>query len=160
MPGMRIRTISCIAALSLSLGGPAAHADQNLADAAEQGDLATIERLVQNGTKVDSRLLDGTTALHWAVLRDQVDAARMLLDHGADPAAVNRNGMTPLYLAAQNGNAAMVALLLDAGASPNAVATTGESTLMTAARTGAPDVVELLISRGAQVDARDPHFQQ
>lgn len=160
MPGMQFRTLFCIAAFALSVSGGAAKGNQALADAASRGDLATIETLVQNGTKVDSRLLDGTTALHWAVLRDQVDAAAALLERGADAAATNRNGMTPLYLAVQNGNADMVALLLDAGASPNAVATTGESALMTAARTGAPDVIELLLARGAIVDARDPQFQQ
>lgn len=156
---MPFRTTSRFAFL-LALCAGHALADQGLADAAQSGDLTALQALLDEGSEVDSPLLDGTTALHWAVLRDQLEAAAALLEHGADPMAANRNGITPLYLAAQNGNPAMVEKLLDAGASPLARATTGETILMTAAHTGSPEVLEALLARGAVVDSRDPEFGQ
>ena len=88
---------------------------------------------------------DGTTALHWAVQRDDADARRARCSSaGADARPRNRYGVTPLYLAADNGNAAMVETLLERGADPNTALPEGETALMTAARTG--DVATL---RGA-----------
>lgn len=145
---------------SASLCPPAALADTKLARAAESGDEARLSALLEEGIAIDSRLLDGTTALHWAVLRDQLGSVRFLLEAGADPMAANRNGITPLFLAAQNGNADIAALLLDAGASPHAIGSTGESILMTAVRTGSPALIELLLAHGALVDYREPEFGQ
>ncbi len=52
---------------------------------------------------------DGTTALHWAVDRDDVAVAQMLVRAGANVKAANRYGVTPMYSAAVNGNASMIA---------------------------------------------------
>ena len=47
--------------------------------------------------------------------------AKILLDHGADPNAVNRFGMTPLFEAAMNCKVESVQLLLDHGATVGVV---------------------------------------
>jgi ankyrin len=132
----------------------------DLLQLAERGQAAEISKLLESGVDVDSRLNDGSTVLHWAVLNDQPDVVNSLLDAGASPVVVNRNGISPLFLAAQNGDAAIVQSLLDAGADPNTLAENGETILMTAAHTGKPEVVDLLLANGALVDARDPEFQQ
>jgi len=138
----------------------AARANGDLARLAEQGRVEQLQQLLKSGTDVNSRLSDGSTALHLAVLRDQQDAVAALLDAGADPVLLNRNGISPLFLAVQNGNADIVSSLLKAGADPNTLSESGETILMTAAFTGKPEVVSLLLANGALVDARDPEFKQ
>jgi uncharacterized protein len=98
---------------------------------------------------------DGTTALHWAVHRGDLEAAKALLTAGADVNAANRYGVQPAHLAAENGDAAMMRALLEARADPNAVFAEGETLLMTAARTGDVATIETLIAAGANVDATE-----
>lgn len=105
---------------------------------------------------VKAHEVDGTSALHRAVDRDDLPAAKTLLKAGADAKAANRYGVTPLSVACTNGNGAMVSLLLDAGADPNAALPGGETPLMTAARTGRVDAVRALLAHGADAHAKDP----
>lgn len=151
------RTLIAIVICGLPL---AAGASQELARYAEKGLIEQIQLLLEKGVEADSPLNDGSTALHWAVLRDQQPAIEMLLEAGADPLAPNRNGITPLFLAVQNGSEQVVRMLLNAGADPNTLSDNGETILMTAAYTGKPEVVSLLLASGALVDARDPDFRQ
>jgi ankyrin len=92
---------------------------------------------------------DGTTALHWAVRANDLDAAQRLLKAGANPDAANRYGITPLSLAAENSSAPLIQALLQAGAQPSG------AILMTAARAGNAEVVRMLIARGAGANARE-----
>jgi ankyrin repeat protein len=149
--------------LALLAAGLASAAPQDappLIVAAENGDRVAVSRLLDEGASIDTRGVDGTTALHWAVRADRIDAVRLLLESGADAGAADRYGVTPLYLAAENGNAAVIAALLDAGADLESVAPIGETALMTAVRTGVVAAVALLLDRGAEVDARDREFEQ
>jgi ankyrin repeat protein len=98
---------------------------------------------------------DGTTPLHDAANRGDVEAARRLIRSGADVKAANRYGVTPLSLACTNGNAAMVELLLKSGADANSALPGGETALMTASRTGKAAVVKLLLAHGADVNATE-----
>jgi ankyrin repeat protein len=131
-----------------------------LITAAEGGDRIAVSKLLDQGAAVDTRAVDGTTALHWAARADRLDTVLLLLESGADPRAADRYGVTPLYLAAENGSTAVIAALLDAGAEVDGVAPIGETALMTAARTGVVAAVALLLDRGAAVDARDREFEQ
>jgi len=97
---------------------------------------------------------DGTTPLHDAVRRNDLNVVQALIKRGADVKAATRYGITPMNLAATGGNAAILRALLDAGAPPDTATPGGETALMTAARTGAIDSVRLLIDRGAHVNAK------
>jgi len=148
----------CICLSLFFCGNVSAHPE--LARAAEKGQAAEVTQWLEKGIDVNSRLNDRTTALHWAVLRDQQESVSLLMKAGADPLVLNRNGISPLFLAAQNGNEKIVRWLLEAGADPNTLSENGETILMTAVHTGKPEVVNLLLSSGALVDYRDPEFQQ
>src|SRR5215468_6447988 len=91
--------------------------DTRLSEAAMNGDKNTVRTLLQQKVDVNVAQGDGTTALHWAAYRDDVEMAQLLIKAGADVKAATRVGsMTPLFMAAKNGNAAMIQLLLTAGA--------------------------------------------
>ena len=152
------RWILFVAAVSFAVlsGGIApAFAEGPLIEAVKAGDTARLRELLGQQVDVNVSEADGTTALHWAVRRDDLDTADLLIDAGANPAAENRYGVAPISLACTNGSATMVARLLAAGADPNTASPQGETALMTAARTGAVETVTTLLTHGADVDARD-----
>jgi ankyrin repeat protein len=135
----------------------AAQSNSRLAEVVRSGDVATAMELIKKGSG-HSAEPDGTTALHWAVQRDDASLVRALLTAGAKVRAANRYGVTPLALAAINGSPTMVQQLLTAGADPNAASGEGETVLMAAARTGQPDTLKLLLKAGADPNAAERRF--
>ena len=136
-----------------------AGADARLADAAEQGDHATVRTLVEAHVDPDLPRSDGMTALHWAAYRDDLRTAQALAGAKANANATNRWGVTPLAIACQNGNTEIVELLLTLGADANTSRRGGETALMTASRTGKTGPVKALLARGALVDAKERRGQ-
>jgi ankyrin repeat protein len=125
-----------------------------LVDAARNADRDALRALLQQGASVNAADADGTTALHWASYRDDVETASLLIRAGAKVNAANDLGATPLWTASLNGSAAMVQRLLEAEANPNAALLAGETPVMVAARSGNPVVVEQLLAKGANANAR------
>ena len=145
-----------ISLLFLSLASLAAtRSDLHLVEAVESGDREGVRSLLEQNTDVNTAQADGTTALHWAAHRDDVETAELLIRAGADLNTENDYGVTPLSLACTNGSTAMVQKLLKAGANANAARQTGETAIMTAARTGNVEVVKLLLARGADVNRHE-----
>ena len=88
--------------------------------AAKKGDLAAVRKLLKvDPSLVHARDKDGSTPLHWAAWRGQVEAARLLLEAEAEVNAQNQNthwGTTPLHAAAHGNQAGVARLLLAHGA--------------------------------------------
>ena len=145
--------IPLVAALLIAAGGVAAEPAQ-LVNAAKNADTEALRALLQKKVDVNAADLDGSTALHWASYRDDIESADLLIRAGANVNAANDLGATPLWAASQNGSAAMVGRLLQAGANPNAALLSGEPPLMVASRSGNPAVVEQLLAKGANVNVR------
>jgi len=144
-----------------SAGGAAAHAapvvaaapraTSPVADAAMRGDRASVESLLRSDpAAVNVPQGDGMTALHWAAVREDAPLATLLLEAGADPAALTRMaGYTPLHLAARTPGGAVVRALLDKGADPMAQTRSGGATaLHLAAGAGNAEGVALLLDQG------------
>ena len=150
------------AAAVLWTGAVQAQPAPPLIEAVKAGNIDAVRRLLNaaGGVDVNARQGDGATALHWAAHRNDLEAARVLIDAGATVGAANALGATPLWLAAMNGSAAMVARLLAAGADANAALMMGETPLMAAARGGHLEAVERLLARGADVNAAEQERQQ
>ena len=125
-----------------------------LIEAVKKGDAQGVRSLITQHADVNTPEADGTTALHWAAHRDDLQMADVLIRNGANVKAANRYGVTPLSLACENGNAAIIQRLLKAGADPNTVLG-GETVLMTAARTGNVDAVTVLLAQGADVQVKE-----
>ena len=146
---------------SVLLSGSAL-AESPVADAAMRGDAEEVRVLIERGLDVNAPQGDGMTALHWAAQGESLEITRMLLDAGADPAAVTRNGAyTPLHLAARSGSAGVVAELLERGASARVTTSTGDATpLHLAAAAGSVGAVEALLEHGAGIDRRESEWGQ
>jgi ankyrin repeat protein len=80
---------------------PPAPAGGSIFDAAKAGDVARIQEILKaNPSLVGLRdTAFGATPLHWAALRGQLDAVRLLLAQGADVGALNNDGETALDVA-------------------------------------------------------------
>jgi uncharacterized protein len=140
--------IACLVGGALLV--PGAGSGSDLADAAKQGNAASVRALIKSAADVNSPGRDSMTPLLWAAQANDVDMARALLDAGADPNLANRYGITPLWLATTNRSPAFVTLLLQHGADASATLPHGETALMAAARAGDSESVRVLL--GAHVD--------
>jgi uncharacterized protein len=95
---------------------------------------------------------DGFTALHLAVFAEQEEAARLLIEHGADVnarATASIAQVPPLGTAAFVGSISLATLLLDKGADVNGQGAGGFTALHTAANNRDEPLARLLLARGA-----------
>src|SRR5215510_14843427 len=88
----------------------------DIADAAMKGDKTTLRSLIQQKADVNAPQVDGATALHWAVYKDDLEMLDMLITAGAHMDVKNRDGVTALHMASLYGHSAAVSKLLKSGA--------------------------------------------
>ncbi len=158
-------------------------ADINLADNDNRSPLNTaagnycvkiLRVLLQRNAQVNSRDLNGKTALHVAAggnihakpenERKIADTIQALLAAGAEQVAAV-NGLTPLHYACNKRNIEAIRLLLQAGAQVNSRDTEGRTPLHHLALADyyawdllpLPQAVEALLAAGASLDAIDNH---
>jgi len=139
-------------------------ADPSLAifAASIQGDVPAIEKLLAgNRSLLTAQSSDGWTPLHLAAFFGKTEAARFLLNKGAEVNARSTNPMenTPLHAAAAGRHAEVVKLLLDHGASANARQHGGWTALHAAAQNGDVEAAKSLVAAGADVMARADNNQ-
>lgn len=84
-------------------------------DAAERGDVSTINRVLMAGGRVDVRDDLNRTPLLLAVGADRLDAVKVLLAEGADINAQANDHDTPWLLAGARGRTDMLRLMLPKG---------------------------------------------
>jgi ankyrin repeat protein len=95
--------------------------DAALRDAAEQGDMAAMEKLVARGADVNAMEEHGNAPLHCAATEGSVAAMKWLVEEGANVLAKDKDGDTVLNCAVLNGHMAATQWLVAHGADINAV---------------------------------------
>jgi ankyrin repeat protein len=80
---------------------------QPLHSAVAAGAVASAKLLLAAGADPDARQRGGWTALHGAAGGGSYELVALLLDHGADAAAVNDDGLTPAAVAEEHGHPAL-----------------------------------------------------
>ncbi len=106
-------------------------AEDTIWDAAKNGDLAAIERHLQDEADINGiDLASGQTPLVWAALVGQLEAVNWLLQNGAAVNGRTKDGGTPLHAAAFLGRVQVAKLLLQHGADPEAKNNNGDTPRM------------------------------
>jgi ankyrin repeat protein len=128
--------------------------DVALLEAADDGNLRAIQRLLDAGANVNAVISGDGSPLIVAAREGSVAAVRLLLDRGAEVNLGVTGDGNALIMAAREGHLEIVQLLLDRGAEIDRVVDGDENALIQASWKGRLEVVRLLISRGANVNAR------
>ena len=102
--------------------------------------------LIDRGTAVDAVATNPTKVmpLHSAASARNLEAARLLLEHGAPVNARQQGGWVPIHAAAQNGDRPMVELLLRHGADTALTNDQGKTPSMVAREKGHEEIAALL----------------
>ena len=106
--------------------------------AAREGCLACLQELVRGGADLDLPDPDSVTALNMALLNRNWDAAKLLIDLGADVDFWDIYGQTPLYVAVDM----------------NTLPVGRRAELPSADRTTGYEIISLLLAKGANPNAQ------
>jgi hypothetical protein len=142
-------------------------ASEQLCNAAQQGDVAAVARLLAAGADPNASVVERTpsgevfqlTTLFVAAGVGRLETPRLLLDAGADPSRADGNSATPLMQAAGNGHLEVMRLLLARGAAVDAVCLSNGWTAFHAACATYlhrhPACAEALVRAGCDVGLQD-----
>ena len=123
---------------------------ESLLDAARDGKMAMIEKLLAGGANINVQDANGWTPLMFAVAAAHSKLAKLLLDKGADVNIKAKKGWTPLMIAAKHNDVEMMKLLLEKGAYIHDQNQDGKSALMLAEDQGHKDAIKYLKGEGAK----------
>ena len=129
--------------------------DQQLRDAASDGNTNLVTTLIEKGASIDAPGKYGKTPLMYAAELGNTDIIGVLLSHNADVNARTKSGSTALTFAAENGHASVTALLVQLGANVHDRTRAGWNSLMIAAKNGYDVIVAQLLEFGADVRSSD-----
>jgi len=142
--------------------------------AAAQPALSAVAALLSTGVSADDRDDTGSTALQSAIQgsSEHLKVAQLLLEHGANPNAVDAMQETPLHVSVAYDMTSFVSLLLKHGADIAAESALGWSAIATATRLGHTNSLKLMcdhadgssrtlaaLAAAAGVAARGRHWQ-
>ena len=90
-----------------------AHLDSKLLDSVHRGSRQTVQELLDQRADIHAtRGVDQFGVMHLAAIQNHRDVAELLLQHRADPNAVDAAGRKPLFWSAIQGHKEMCTLLL------------------------------------------------
>jgi len=123
-------------------------------DLFEAAALGRTERLAELAADVGARAPDGFSALHLACFFGQLEAARLLIERGAEVnlSADNPTQVFPLHSAAAGRSVEIVSLLLEHGAEANARQHGGWTALQAAVMHDDAAMAGILLDGGANPD--------
>ena len=119
-PMTKMRLTVAIALVALSLPGLVEAGP--IHQAAKNGDVDKVRRLIEEGADPNALNREGGTALHWAALKKHADVARVLVKAGAKPGLAGDIGASPLEMARTLGEWEVVSAIREADESADTTA--------------------------------------
>lgn len=138
--------------LVLSVKAEAQTLPQSILEAAERGDVPTIERLIATGTPIDATDAAKQTALLLAVRNNHLAVATRLIEAGANINAQAANQDTPWLLAGALGRTAMLRAMLPKGPDDKVRNRFGGNALIPACERAHVDTVAFLVTTPIDVN--------
>lgn len=129
--------------------------DQELREAASEGDKKRLTSLIEKGANIDAPGKYGKTPLMYAAELGNTDVIGVLLSHNAAVNARTKSGSTALTFASENGHESVTAMLVQLGANVHDRTRAGWNSLMIAAKNGHDVIVAQLLEFGADVRSSD-----
>lgn len=120
-----------------------------------EGDSDKVEEMLSKPLNLSYLDSDDMSPLMYAVKRDQIRIATMLLAKGANVNQVNRRGETALLLAVRSNQEAIARELIEHGADVNRRYEHQGTALMYAVSRESATIAKLLLDAGANADAAD-----
>jgi ankyrin repeat protein len=160
-PIMKLRAIAVMVAAGLMATSAVAQqlgeVGEAFVRAVKERDGEKVDELLQDKgmTLINTRNVNGETALMITVARRDSTWTSFLLSNGADPNIANRNGDTPLIMAARIGYLEAAQWLLAKKARIDEANRMGETPLIIAVQGRYTPVVKYLLSKGANPDKTD-----
>jgi len=127
---------------------------EDLAHAAQFGDLEACSRLLKRGASVNELDSANFLPLHYACTNGNVDVTKLLLEFGAD-ATSYLSGHAPCELAAKNGHGQVIKILVKFGANLEEKGYSGSTPLVSAAANNQLQCVMELLELGADINSTD-----
>ena len=118
--------------------------NEELKDAYLNGDMNTVNYLLDRGENINALDYFGWSLLYIAAMNYDLDGVRYFIERGANINAKNGGGITALMVASMVGALDVVLFLIENGAKINIKDETGKTAIMWASERGQPEVVDLL----------------
>jgi uncharacterized protein len=115
-------------------------------EAAATNNLALLSQKIAAGTPVDGKNPEGRTALLIATHANAIEAAKLLIDAGADVNAMDNIQDSPFLYAGAEGKLEILKMTVQAGADLDSTNRYGGTALVPAAHHGHVDVVAYLLT--------------
>lgn len=124
--------------------------NHELFEAAKNGNLAIVNKLLEKGADPNKETINGETPLYIASQYNNPEVVEVLLEKGADPnKATTDYGETPLFIASVFNHSRVVEALLNHGANVDQAINNGSTPLYIASQEGHRELVEALLKKGA-----------
>ncbi len=89
------------------------------------------------------------TPLHWSCYHGNLELTQLIVDHGGEVNAINKQKEIPLHMAALNGHTEIIKLLISKGGKKNHLSASRNTPLHLAAMNAHREAIKALIQNGA-----------